>query len=70
MFPLCKTCTDNLQQERCHHTDQERALEGTWVTLELIKALEMGYRLVKIHEIWHFPERSDNLYLLTILTLS
>ncbi|CAB4022668.1 DNA polymerase, partial [Paramuricea clavata] len=31
MFPLCRTCADNLQQEPCHHSDAERTLHGTRV---------------------------------------
>ena len=27
-----------------------------WCTPELVKAVEKGYTLVKIHEVWHFPE--------------
>ena len=30
-------------------------LRGTWCTPELVKAIERGYTLVKIHEVWHFP---------------
>jgi hypothetical protein len=59
MFPLCRTCADNLQQEPCHHSDAERTLHGTWVTLELEKALEKGYKLVRIDEVWHFPEHTE-----------
>ncbi|CAB4025195.1 DNA polymerase [Paramuricea clavata] len=62
MFPLCRTCADNLQQELCHHSDAERTLYGMWVTLELEKALEKGYKLVKIDEVWHFPEHTDGLF--------
>ena len=29
-------------------------LRGTWCTLELQKAVEKGYEIVKIHEVWHF----------------
>ena len=62
MFPLCRTCADNLQQEPCHHSDAERTLHGTWVTLELEKALEKGYKLVRIDEVWHFTEHTDGLF--------
>ena len=27
-----------------------------WCTPELVKAVEKGYAVVKIHEVWHFPE--------------
>jgi hypothetical protein len=53
MFLLCRACADNLQQELCHHGDAGWTLHGTWVTLELEKALEKGYKLVRI--VWHSP---------------
>ena len=31
-------------------------MTGTWCTAELQKAVEKGYRVLKIHEVWHFPE--------------
>ena len=62
MFLLCRTCADTLQQEPCNHLDVDRALHGTWVTLELQKALEKGYRLLKIDEVWHFPNNTDGLF--------
>ena len=41
----------------CGHSTQERTLPGTWYTPELQKAVEKGYQILKIHEVWHFtPE--------------
>ena len=40
----------------CPHTDQDRMLRGTWATIELQKAVELGYQIRKIHEVWHFRE--------------
>jgi hypothetical protein len=48
--------------DRCLHTDAERSLTGNWVTSELHKALEMGYRLDQIYEVWHFPQSSQYLF--------
>ena len=31
-------------------------LRGTWATIELQKAVELGYKIVKLHEVWHFRE--------------
>ena len=31
-------------------------LRGTWATVELQKAVELGYEIKKIHEVWHFRE--------------
>lgn len=56
MFPLCRICAENQQQDPCQHNISERALTGTWVTAELFKALDHGYKIDKIFEIWHFKE--------------
>lgn len=31
---------------------------GTWCTPEILKAVECGYRVVKIYEVYHFPQTS------------
>lgn len=63
MFPLCRTCVDEqCKIMPCTHTDEERAISGTWVSLELLKAIEKGYVVVKIDEVWHFPQTSDKLF--------
>ncbi|XP_078699560.1 uncharacterized protein LOC144926542 [Branchiostoma floridae x Branchiostoma belcheri] len=61
MFPLCYTCAVN-QQQKCNHTDEERSLVGTWVTTELNKAVEKGYKMVEIYEVHHFENSSDKLF--------
>ena len=38
----------------CTHTDSEHQLVGTWCTPELLKAIEKGYTVVCVHEVWHF----------------
>ncbi|KAJ8962391.1 hypothetical protein NQ318_018375, partial [Aromia moschata] len=40
--------------EECTHTDEQRALTGTWVIDEVNKALTLCYELMKIHEIWNY----------------
>ncbi len=63
MFALCRTCAhDENQTTSCTHTDEERALSGTWVTIEVLKAIEKRYVVAKIYELWHFPDRSDTLF--------
>ena len=70
-FPLCDHCVTEEQArpmlERsyvCCHSDGQRALRGTWCTPEIVKAVEMGYRVLKIHEVWHFPsdQRREGLF--------
>ena len=56
LFPLCRTCAKNNFQGKCPHEDpKDRALTGTWVTLELDKAVSLGYVIVQKYEAWHFP---------------
>lgn len=55
MFVLCRTCGKNMDMEAdCNHCDSERTLHGTWVIEEVQKALEKGYRMLEIQEIWHY----------------
>ena len=62
-FPLCSKCVQEEQTKPmlqrthyCKHTDDERMLRGTWCTPEIEKAIEKGYQIIKIHEVWNFPE--------------
>lgn len=51
--------------ERSHHwshSDAERALTGTWCTPEIEDAINQGDDVLKVHEIWHFPQTSSNLF--------
>ena len=43
-------------------TDEERALMGTWCSPEINKALEMGYRMIRIHEVWSFEHHRRGLF--------
>ena len=62
MFALCKTCVSTLNKSPCTHSEQERAILGTWCHVELMKAIEKGYQVLKIHEVWHFPNHTDELF--------
>ena len=62
MFPLCKTCADTKNKNPCTHSDQERAIRGTWCHVEVMKAIEKGYVVLNIHEVWHWEETTDELF--------
>ena len=49
----------NQQLEPCLHDDDERAVTGTWVTDEINMALEKGYEMKKIYEVWQFDQVSQ-----------
>jgi hypothetical protein len=61
IFTLCTKCFDE-KCYTCTHTDEERSLIGTWTTDEVSKALEKGYKIIEIYEVWHFKEKSVNLF--------
>ena len=68
-FPLCRTCveTESVKPIRernmhCNHTLEERTLTGTWCTPELNKAIDKGYTIKYIYEVWHFKEKSTDLF--------
>ena len=68
-FPLCAACVGEQQAlsllERtsiCSHSDAERTLRGTWCTPEIRRAISKGYRLMQIHEVWHFPSSREGLF--------
>lgn len=44
-----------MQQGPCNHdAELDRAFEGTWVSCELQKAVEKGYKIIAVHEIWQY----------------
>ena len=68
-FPLCRSCVEtNVDRPlfdkayECGHADDERALTGTWCTPELEKAVELGYDILTVHEVWHFPRSQVGLF--------
>ncbi|KAF4524515.1 hypothetical protein B566_EDAN011526 [Ephemera danica] len=55
LFVLCRSCAEEMNPDDCDHEDEsERILSGTWVLSEIHKALELGYKIKKTHEIWEY----------------
>lgn len=63
LFPLCRTCAEEGLEEYCpHEREEERFLRGTWVTEEVKLSLRYGYKILQIHEVWHFSRTSKTLF--------
>ena len=62
IFTLCKTCAETMNQNVCKHTEEQRSFIGTWTTDEVSKALEKGYKILRIYEVWHFKKSTDSLF--------
>ena len=65
-FCLCRTCVETCSTGDCTHTeDKNRALTGTWVMDEVRLAVEKGYRILDIYEVYEYqvtqynPETGD-----------
>ncbi|XP_041361864.1 uncharacterized protein LOC121377831 [Gigantopelta aegis] len=58
-FPLCRMCADEEQQTPCQHSDEERAILGTWCTPEIQKAVQKRYQVLKIYEVYHWSETAQ-----------
>ncbi|XP_071964130.1 uncharacterized protein [Antedon mediterranea] len=58
MFALCRTCVDSQQQTACNHSGTDREFTGSWATIEVAKAVEVGYEIRKVHVVWHFKNKS------------
>ena len=68
-FPLCRTCVQQEQPKpltersyRCRHTDAQRCLVDTWPTPELQEAINQGYVIQHVYEVWHFARRSNTMF--------
>ena len=68
-FPLCAACVEEehakpMLERRalCCHSPEQRQLRGTWCTPEIQNAIEKGYTLIKIHEVFHFPQKRRGLF--------
>ncbi|KAK3913494.1 putative DNA polymerase [Frankliniella fusca] len=56
LFLLCRTCGEEENQGTCtHNRDEDRCLRGVWPVPEVRKALQLGYIILKVEEVWHYP---------------
>ncbi|KAL3114360.1 hypothetical protein niasHT_011761 [Heterodera trifolii] len=67
IFGLCARCSELRQQRICHHTEPERAWTAAYTHVELNRALSIGYRVLNVHEVWHYeswasPDNDNGLF--------
>lgn len=61
MFPLCYSCAKFSNSSKyCSHSIDDRSITGTYAIPELLKAIEKGYKVVKIFDIVLFPYAEQN----------
>ena len=55
MFCLCRPFVLSSSSEECRHTeDEEQALTGRWVLDEVRLAVEKGYWILEIYEVYEY----------------
>ncbi|EFO85376.1 hypothetical protein CRE_26884 [Caenorhabditis remanei] len=51
LFGLCKKCCRDSNQHDCEHSDNDRSFSGTFTTVELQKALSLGYEITEVFHV-------------------
>ncbi|XP_054272648.1 uncharacterized protein LOC128992928 [Macrosteles quadrilineatus] len=54
MFVLCATCGETQNQNNCVCQTEERVITGTWTMDEIRKAVEKGYIILEMFELWEY----------------
>ena len=62
LFPLCRTCAGAKNPDSCTCEDDKRCLIGTFTSVELNKAIELGYQVVEVYDILHFEQRNAEMF--------
>ncbi len=62
LFPLCAKCAVSKNINTCDHSDDERLLCGTWTSMEIQKAVTLGYEIKSILEILHYDQQSNDIF--------
>lgn len=67
--PLCRTCAyqkswydPNPNVLKCEHTNEERSFSGIFCSIEISRALELGYTLLQIGSCVFYPNYRLDLY--------
>jgi hypothetical protein len=58
-FSLCRTCADTENQSTCICRDEDRVMIGTWCIPEILKAVEKGYIVEKVYEVYHWSNTTQ-----------
>ena len=56
-FPNCVKCADLLQTMLCNHSEKERPIVGVRKTIEINKALTLGYKILDFFQVWHYEDK-------------
>jgi len=52
-------CSEQINNFNYSHSEKERTLNRTKVSLVIDKAIEVGYKLIKYEQIWEFEDQIE-----------
>ena len=55
-FTNCAMCADLLYPKTCKHNESQRAFVGVYTTVELEKAIGLGYKILEFYQVWHYEK--------------
>ena len=55
-FPLCFKCASKESKTMCRCEEYDRCFTHTYCTPEIEVAVNMGYQILKVHEVLHWPK--------------
>ena len=61
-FPLCRTCAEKRLNESCPHSKEERSFTGVFVSVELQKAMALGYEVLEVYEVLHYDRQITDVF--------
>ena len=61
VFALCRSCAEE-ECQQCNHSLYKRCLTGTWTSVELAKAIDLGYKVLDVYHVWHWNTWSSDVY--------
>ena len=67
---LCRTCASNglIQRSSCTHNDTERSWIDVYTSIDIERALSIGYAILEYSKIWHYTKGGGKIFRDFILT--
>ena len=64
MFFLCRACSSDrhVQRKSSEHSDMERSWIDIYTSIDVTRALVLGYTIMEYKEVWYYPKRGKWLF--------
>ena len=64
LFCLCRACASNgsIQRSSCTHNELERSWIDVYTSIDIERALSLGYVILEYKEIWHYNEGGGRIF--------